>query len=335
MKSSFLLFLILGALLTSSVFGQTKPKKAAAVAPKKTTTTSTPAASQVAEAPKTSFDKFYERLSVGYFGVLTSPPLKKWDSRYASLSPEFSGGDPCVNCDTYSANLWSQFNFAYNFGGKMKFNLLPRFTTFFDEAPAQGQGQRGTVLIEDMLIGFSGVIVSSEDKKFNWWMRPALRLPTSKFVRDYNQKDDPRTPEPNDGFGRITTQVELLNSFTYDFNPKFQLGFFFSTRYWIHENRWNHSRNRLYSAPNFTYTINDTTKISAYYEHMLENNKNWKSINGKNPIYYDVWQNAYIGVMKDITPKLNVYPYISAYVNDVPFSTRSFFLGAWISYTIK
>ena len=68
---------------------------------------------------------------------------------------------------------------------------------------------------------------------------------------------------------------------------------------------------------------------------MLENNKRNKSINGKNPVYKNMWQNAYIGVGKDITPKLNVYPYISAFVNDVPFSMRSLWTGLWVSYTIK
>jgi hypothetical protein len=68
---------------------------------------------------------------------------------------------------------------------------------------------------------------------------------------------------------------------------------------------------------------------------MLENNKRWESINGKKPSYRNVWQNAYIGVAKDVTPKLNLFPYISAFVNDVPFSMRSFWAGLWISYSIK
>ncbi len=331
MKSSFLLLLILGALLTSSAFGQTKKtKKSPVVAPKKTTSTAT---TTTAEIPKSAFDKFSERLTIGYFGVVTSPPLKKWDSRRASISPEFSGS--CKNCDSYPMNLWSQFNFAYNFGAKMKFNFLPRFSTWLGSAPDQGEGERGTVLIEDALIGFSGVILSSEDKKFNWWMRPALRLPTSHFTRETNSQDDGKTPEPNDGFGRLTTQVEVINSFTYDFNPKWQLGFTIFPRAWIYENRWNYSRLRIYTAPSFTYTLNDTTKIIGYYEHMLENNRNWESINGRQPAFNNVWQNAYIGVGKDITPKLNLYPYLSAYVNDVPFSTRSMFVGMWIAYTIK
>ena len=325
MKSSFLLSLILGALITTHVFGQTK----------KTTTTAAPAATQTAEAPKSSFDKFYERLGISYFGAITTPTLEDWDSNYAAISPEFSGGDPCKNCDTYSFNLWSQVNFSYNFGAKMKFNVIPRWTTFLDTpttdksasgGPAgQAQGENGLFLLEDALVGFSGVILSSSDKKFNWWMRPGVRLPTSHATRHYNHPD----------FGRLTYNIELLNSFTYDFNPTYQLGLSYMNRYWIYENRYNASRNRHYIAPNFTIALDDTTKIIGYYEVMFENNKRWESINGKKPVYYDVWQNAYIGIGKDITPKLNVYPYISAFVNDVPFSMKSVWAGLWVSYVIK
>lgn len=336
MKRSFLLTVILGALVTTQVFGQTTKTPKAPKATKltkltkttkapTTTTTTTPIATPVAEAPKSSFDKFYERLSIGYYGAITSPTLEKWNSNNAAVSPEFSGGDPCRNCDTYSFNIWSQVNFGYNFGGKMKFNIIPRWTTFFDTPSNQDPGERGNILLEDALVGFSGVIFTSSNKKFNWWMRPGIRLPTSHATRHYNNGD----------FGRLTYNLEVTNSFTYDFTPKFQLGLSFQDRYWIFENRYNASRNRLYIAPNFTYALNDTTKIIGYYENMLENNKRWKSINGKNPSYRNMWQNAYVGIGKDITPKLNVYPYISAFVNDVPFSMRSLWTGIWISYTIK
>lgn len=337
MKSSFLLFLFLGALVSTQAFAQTKkarvaPKKTAlpkpvAAEPTKVTTAAT--VTPVANAPKTSFDKFYERLGIGYFGSVTSPTFEKWDSNNASISPEWSrdgkGFDPCRNCDTYSFNIWSQVNFSYNFGAKMKFNVIPRWTTFFDTPSNQSSGERGMFLLEDALIGFSGVVYSSADKKFNWWMRPGVRIPTSHASRHYNHVE----------FGRLTYNIELLNSFTYDFNPKWQLGLAFQDRYWIFENRYNASRNRLYFGPNFTYSLNDTTKIIGYYENIVENNKRWKSINGKSPVYYSVWQNAYIGIGKDITPKLNIYPYISAFVNDIPFSMRSVWGGMWISYTIK
>lgn len=333
MKSSFLLLMIFGFLVSIAAYGQTKktvkkssvkPQKADAPAPLpvKTQVTTSPVTETKSEVEKSSFDKFYERLSIGYFGVLTTPNFETWDSRYAAVSPEYSGG---TNDDTYAMNLWNQVNFGYNFGAKMKFNVIPRFTIFMDEAPAQDPGERGTVLLEDAMVAFSGVIVSSDDKKFNWFIRPGVRLPTSHASRHYNNAE----------FGRLTYNFEVSNTFTYDFNTKWQLGLTFQDRYWIFENRYNASRNRLYTAPFFAYTLNDTTKIQGYYENMLENNKRWESINGKKPLYKDVWQNAYVGIAKDITSKLNIYPYISAFVNDIPFSMQSFWGGMWVSYQIK
>ncbi len=329
MKSTFLLLVMI--LASNHVFAQRK-KVADPVVYKKAITTQATAPSTnttKAEAPKSAFDKFYERLSIGYFGSLSTPTFEKWDSRGAALSPEFTSG---TNKDSYSMNLLSQVNFAYNFGAKMKFNVIPRFTVFLNEAPGQESGERGMVLLEDALVGFSGVVYSTDDKKFNWWMRPGIRLPTSHATRHFNNED---SAKDGPGFGRLDYNLEITNSFTYDFNTTWQLGLLFQDRYWIYEQRYNASRNRLYLAPNITYTINETTKIQAYYENMLENNKRWKSINGKEPSYRNVWQNAYIGIAKDVTPKLNLYPYLSAFVNDVPFSTKSFWFGLWVSYTIK
>ena len=334
MKSTFLLLVIIGFLVSGQVFAQRKQvgtnayakkdlKKAVLpLKPKQTTTTIVESPATPVEAPKSPFDKFYERLSIGYFGSFTSPNFEKWDSRRAALSPEFSGGK---NQDSAAMNLWNQVNFGYNFGAKLRFNVIPRFTVFMNKAPDQDPGERGMVLLEDALVGFSGVIYTSENKKFNWWIRPGIRLPTSHATRHTNHSE----------FGRLNYNLEVVNIWSYDFTPKWQLALTFQDRYWIYEQRYNASRNRLYLAPNFTYTINETTKIQGYYENMLENNRRWMAINGKNPSYRNVWQNAYIGVAKDVTPKLNLYPFLSAFVNDVPFSTQSFWLGIWISYQIK
>ena len=67
---------------------------------------------------------------------------------------------------------------------------------------------------------------------------------------------------------------------------------------------------------------------------MWENGKRWKSINGKTPVFKDTWQNTMVGVAKDITPKLNIFPYVGTFVNR-PLSDKSFWVGAWISYQIK
>jgi hypothetical protein len=311
MKSSFLLCMILGALITSAVWGQSKKTKTV---------------SKTTVIEKSSFDKFYDRLKISYFGAVTSPTLENiekgdWDN--AALSPEFSGG---TNKDSWPTNIWNQVNFNYNFGAKMNFVFIPRFMVpLAHPVDMKAPEDRSFIELEDFLVGFQGVVYSSDDKKFNLWIRPGVRLPTSRLSRNGT----------NAGFGQITHQPELTYLPSYDFDKTWQVGVSGQLRMWVYEDRYNWSRFRFYTAPYIQYTLDDTTKIISYYEHMLENNKRWKSVNGKDPVFKDVWQNLMVGVSKDITPKLNVYPFISAYVNDKPFSSNSVWLGAWISYQIK
>lgn len=315
MKRSFLLTVILGALVTAQVYGQTK---------KVTTTTST--TTQAAEAEKSAFDKFYERLGISYFGAYTSPTLEDWDTTNAAISPEYGEQvGECHNCDSYSQNIFNQFNFSYNYGGMFKFHIVPRFTLFLSEPKDNGTGDQALVTLEDTLVAFSGTIFTSEDKKFSWWMRPGVRLPTSHASRTSN----------NAAFGRTTYVLDWNNTFTWTPTKDLEIGYALVNRVWIFEERYNLSRHRIISNPWISYSLTDTAKLQMWYEHFLENNKNWESINGKEPQYEDVWQNLMLGVAYDVTPKLNVMPFISAFINDVPFSAESFWLGAWVSYSIK
>ncbi len=349
MKSSFLLTIAIAVLMSSNVMGQTtrrrpviqkkpvqqKPVqqnrvKAKPAAPVTTTSTTTQSTAATAEAPKTSFQKFYDRLSIGYFGVYTSPTLEDWDNGNAAISPQWGDtGKHCrKNCDTYASNIWSQVNFAYDFGWKFKFNIIPRWTTYLANPRdmTRSIGENNAMFgIEDTLIGISGVLFASEDKKFTWWVRPGMRLPTSNFSRHYN----------NGAFGDITNQFEILSAISYDFNPQWQIGVNLQQRMWVYEDRYNPSRLRLYQNPYVQYMVNDKTKLYAAYENIIENNKRWKSINNLKPHYTDYWQGAMVGVGRDITDRLNLMPYLEVFVDDIPLSTRSAFVGMWISYKIK
>lgn len=315
MKSSFLLLLVLST-LASAAWGQAK-------------------SSTAADPNKSAFDKFYERLSIGYFGAYSSPTLKDWDSRYAAISHEIKPSErdkAFKHRDSYSQNIWSQVNFAYNYGGKFKFNVIPRFTTFLSKVgnseggnQDNGRGNRGVIQAEDMLIGFSGVVLTSDDKKFAWWMRPGLRLPTSRGSKNGVHSQ----------FGQVSHQPEFLTVISYDFDPTFQAAMTYMGRFWIYEDRYNYSRMRNYINPYITYTINDKTKFQAHYEFMYQNNRNWKSIDNQDPFFQDLWQNAYVGVAYDVTDKLNVQPLLNMFVDDSPISMDSFWLAVWISYSIK
>ncbi len=280
---------------------------------------------------RSDFQKFSDRLKIGYFGVVTSPHLEDIENGHwenAGISPEFgmAGSGEGKNRDTWPTNIWHQLSFNYNFGAKMNFVFNPRFMTpLAHPVDMKKPEDRSLIALEDFLVGFQGVVVSDEAKKLNLWIRPAIRLPTSRLSRN----------NPNAGFGKLTHQNELAYNLTYDFTKTFQVSLFGQLRQWIYEDRYNLSRFRISTSPNFTIGIDETTRFQVYYNNMLENNKRHKSINGKDPVFKDVWQGLQVGINKDVTKKLNVYPYVEYFVNDVPLSMKSAYIGAWISYQIK
>lgn len=313
MKSLFL-FITLSLLMASSVLAQISSK---------------PTEKDIKASETSSFDKFYDRLKIGYFGILTTPHFDSmekgnWDN--GATSPEYSGKGDDKNNDTWPTNLWNQVNFSYNFGAKVNFVFIPRFMIpLSHSSDMKAPEDRSFLEIEDFLVGFAGSVYSSEDKKFNLWIRPAVRLPTSRASRNSG----------NGGFGTITNQLEIAYLPTYDFNKKWGVGIFGQVRQWVYENRYTPARLRFYTAPYVQYSVDDTTRIQVYYEHMLENFRRSESVNGKTPVYKDKWQNVMMGVSKDVTSKLNVYPFLSVFVNDNPITDKSLWAGMWVSYQIK
>lgn len=348
MKSSFVLTMLLSALVSFSAMGQTnrarrvqqKPAASKATVTKPapaTTQTTTQSVATTSAADKSAFQRFYDRLSIGYFGVYTSPHLKKWNSKNAALSPAL--GDARLdandtrrcskNCDSYAMNLWNQVNFGYDFGWIMKFVFIPRATIYLNNPRDMNRPvgeDRAAIGLEDFLVGFAGTVISSEDKKFNWFMRPAMRLPTSHFSRHYN----------SGAFGDITHQLELAHFITYDPTPQLQFGLQLQQRVWIYEDRYNASRLRFYTSPYVSYAVTEKTKLQAYFQSMIENNKRWESIGDrKKPSFRDIYQDIMVGASHDVTPTVNVMPYLGVFVDDIPISMESAYLGAWISWKIK
>lgn len=316
MKSSFLLTLVLSALAANVALAQISTK---------------PSAQDLKPNTKTSFQKFSDRLKIGYFGVLTTPhfdDMEKGQWRNAAISPEYGNAPKgqAKNQDTWPTNIWNQISFNFNFGAKMNFVVNPRFMVPLASSRDMKEPEdRALIMVDDVLVGFQGVVYSSEDKKFNLWIRPGMRLPTSKASRNSG----------NGGFGNTTRQLEIGYNPTYDFNKTWQLGIFGQVRQWVYEERYTYARLRFYTAPYVQYTINDTTRLQAYYEHMWENFRNWESVNDKKPVFKDKWQNIMLGVSHDITSKFNVMPFVNCFVNDTPITDKSFWVGAWISYQIK
>ena len=147
MKSIFLSLVVLVSLTAGQVFAQakkpvrkqTRASTSKTVQPTKKVTTSVTTPSPVAVVEKSSFDKFYEILGISYFGAYTSANLENGDYSRAALSPEFGCSN---NEDSYAQNIFNQVNFAYNFGAKLKFNIVPRWTVFLSHPTDQDPGDR-------------------------------------------------------------------------------------------------------------------------------------------------------------------------------------------------
>jgi hypothetical protein len=314
MKSFFLLVLLVSAMMGNVAFAQMSMR---------------PSPKDIeADSKKTSFQKFHERLRISAFSVITTPTLydlSKGNLEYAATSHETQTYER--SRDSIPTNFWNQISFNYNFGAKMNFVFNPRFSLWPVRPKDTTQNPENSfVQVEDFLVGFQGVVYSSTDKKFNLWIRPGLRLPTNRGTRNSG----------NGGFGTYTNNIELGFSPTYDFNKTWQLGVFGQWRQWIIEDRFNYTRFRFYTAPYVQYTVNDTTRFQLYYESMLENQRNWKSNgNKKDPIFKDIWQNAFIGVSHDVTPKFNAFPFISMFTDNKGITSKDFWFGAWLSYQFK
>lgn len=314
MKSSFLFVLLVTAMMVNVASAQMSTR---------------PSPKDIEADKKASFKKFHDRLRIGVFSMFTSPTMydmAKGNWKYSATSPETQTFGK--NRDTFpGGNFWNQISFNYNFGAKMNFVFNPRFSYWPIRPHDTTQNpEASTFQVEDFLVGFQGVIYETDDKKFNLWIRPGVRLPTSRAT----------ISAPNGGFGTTTNNLELALLPTYDFNTTWQLGGFLQWRQWVFDDRYNYTRFRFYTAPYIQYTFNDTTRAQLYYENMLENFRRWETLGKKEkPLFTDLWQNAFVGINHDVTPKLNIFPFVSAFINDPKFSSKSFWIGAWISYQIK
>lgn len=290
--------------------------------------------------PESTFDKFYKRLRISYFGVLTTPHLEDLKhSRYnnGAISPEFGqeAKGKKKNHDTWPTNMWNQINFAYNFGAKLSFSFIPRWMTpLAHPVDMKKPEDRSLIEIEDFLVGFGGVIYASEDKKFNLWIRPGVRLPTSRASRNSGQA----------GAGTLTSNLELAYLPTYDFNKTWQLGIFGQVRQWVIEDHYDMTRFRFYTAPYIQYTIDDVSRFQLYYENIIETNRRDQPVGKRDPKFYDKWQNVFLGYSRDFTPKFNAMPFVGVFVNDTParlddtnltMNEKAIWFGAWVSYSFK
>lgn len=314
MKSIFVLTLVLTAVMANVVSAQVDIKRIPKEEPK-----------------KTSFQKFSERLKIGYFGVFTTPnlrDLKNGRFKNGATSPEFGNAPKGKgkNQDTWPMNLWNQVAFAYDFGAKMKFAVIPRFVIPLAPNPSMKKPEdRSQVMLDDVLVGFAGVVAASEDKKFNLWIRPGMRLPTSHASRNTG----------NGGTGATTHQLELAFNPTYDFNKTWQLGMFGQFRYWVIEDQYGIDRLRTITNPYIQYTFNDVSRLQVYYELILESDTRGEAEEDRKILFTDRWQNVSVIYSYDITPKFNFSPLVGVFVNDTPITDRSVWAGAWISYQIK
>lgn len=342
MKSSFLVTLVLTAMVTDVAFAQVASKKAKPQQAKKTTvktkvvkkTVVAPKAPVAVAQPETksNFKKFYDRLKISYFAALSTPNFRdikdgQWSN--AAISPQWdlhedSRKSSQKNRDTVPTNIYNQVSFNYNYGGKMNFVVNPRFTLNLGHPrDLNFPEDKGFFQFEDALVGFQGVILSSSDKKLNVWVRPGIRLPVSKVYRNSN----------NGGDGKVNHQIDLSYSVTYDLSKSLQFGVSGQYRHWVIDDNYSFRRVRVSTNPYVQYTLNDVSNLQLHYENSIETDSRGQ---GKTDIHFDdKWQNVMIGYARDVTPKLNVMPFLGVFVDDAPISDRSLWSGLQVSYQIK
>lgn len=263
---------------------------------------------------KTPFEKFSDRLKIGYFGAYQGSSLGQWD--YSALD------EKGAKTKDYAHNLWNQVSFNYNFGWKMNFVINPRFVINTGSTRYHAANDKGLVSMVDTLVGIQGVVLSSADKKFNLWTRPGIRLPNSRSSRA----------------GDITMQPEALSLASYDFNPKWQLGLYNQVRWWVYEQRYNSTRYRIYNAPYLQYAITDKDKVAIWYENYIENRRNRQSFNKQKHRMEDYWNNAMVSYARDITPKINFMPFIGYFLDTTYAYERPLdaaWVGFWLSVQLK
>jgi hypothetical protein len=344
MKSSFLFVMMWALLMNLSLAQQDvgrpakKPRKI--TPPSSLQESQTPTTQRLHATPteeKTHFERFWQRISISYFGILASPNLKDRKSRNAAVSPQWSqdfGGRCRGVCDQYPAFIWSQVAFVYNYGGTMSFSLVPRWSQWLGSPRSEPTAPNGDlVYFEDTLLAVQGVVYQSPNKAVDWWIRPAIRLPMMRTTRLESR------PE----FGTVTQNVELLGFLTWHINPTWELGLLHQQRVWVYEDRYNLSRVQHYTAPFLWYKLDDKTKIQLFYEHILRHGNAPSAGFPGGPTAAGgpwhsrmFWNAVMVGVARDITPKFNLYPYLTTFV-DHPrgIGPHAMFIGAWIQYQFK
>lgn len=333
MKSIFLVTLLC-ALLSEVATAQAPKRKRRAINPP-----TNPRATQKTILPidkkpevrKDSFDKFYERLTIAYFGVYLSSPLAYLHSDYAATSPDFetpSSGCP-DNCDTYAQNIFNQITFSYHFGGGSKFIIVPRWTLFLGNAnktnlPGTYDGSQ-LIEVEDPLVGWSFNLLTSVDKRWAWNIRPAVRLPVSRGSRG---GDAAR-------FGDVTFQPDIATSIAYTMSPSWSFGYSLQNRFWVYEDRFNESRHRIAQSLNANQALSEDLSLSYNLEYWVQNDRNRESLNQAAASYKRNWFNTYVGLSWAATKKLNVTPILGVFPGDPDFGLNSAYASAWIAYLIK
>ena len=311
MKSSFLITILVTAMTASVASAQINPTRPS---------------SKDMKAQKSTFEKFSERLKIGYSNVVTTPTMRdikegNWEN--GALHEDYAGN--VQNRDTWPASVWHQVSFNYNFGAKLNFVVNPRFMTpLVNSVDMKFPEDNSFLMVDDTLVGFQGVIFTNEDKKFNFWVRPAMRLPTSRASRNTG----------NGGAGSTTHQLDLSYNATYDFNKTWQVGLYNQFRQWVIEDHYDMTRFRIYFSPFVQYTIDDVSRVLFYYENYQETDKRDQPVGDRDPVFYDLTQNVFVGYSYDITPKFNVMPTVNYFLNQ-PLSDRAVWFGAQMSYSIK
>ena len=248
---------------------------------------------QSAASPDSSGWSFRDRVYANYYGILYGPSV----GDPTSFQPTPQGKRS--NIPVYVRN-YGTFGYALD-----NFFALSA-TAYWIYVPVRGQ----QLIMRDPYLRLAmNDIISNES--WNYYADVRFHAPVSEVSRDAD----------------LVAGLQTFHVLTYTVpNSRFTVGTYGSARMNLFGSRGNGNDLEVYLGPNAAYKITPTVSATMLYEMSLSHGYGNEAF-----IFTNDGTDLQPGISWDITPKLNVNPYLNIYTGD-QVSTRSTSVGMTLSW---